>query len=168
MQIELSQDIAERLRLICQQSRSTAEESVFQILDGALPPEETIDEAEIQQGLEKIKELLGRIPAVGLMGSSKPGEPYWWIKFRIEIESKIAWNVVQELGHVLNYLSFEERLPTTFYPVSAPPHLNGGPKTFLYWVIESTMPFVDTHFVYEYLEGKLPKNVEKEESWIVD
>jgi len=34
-----------------------------------------------------------------------------------------GWHVVQELGHVLNDLSLEERLPTTFKPMSPPPYL---------------------------------------------
>ena len=61
----------------------------------------------------------------------------WWIKFSIDINNGLAWNVVQEFGHILNYLSVEDRLPVIFYPVSAPPYMNGGPKDFLYWIIES-------------------------------
>ncbi|MEL6761403.1 MAG: hypothetical protein AAFP04_13525 [Myxococcota bacterium] len=46
----------------------------------------------------------------------------WWVKFTIDIEHKLAWHVVQELGHVMNYVSLEERLPTVFKPVSPPPY----------------------------------------------
>jgi hypothetical protein len=49
------------------------------------------------------------------------------VKFAIDIEHPLAWSVVQELGHVLNYVSLEERLPTVFMPVSPPPYMNGGP-----------------------------------------
>ena len=47
----------------------------------------------------------------------------WWMKFQIDITHPLAWHVVQELGHVVNYISLEERLPTVFYPVSPPPYL---------------------------------------------
>lgn len=47
----------------------------------------------------------------------------WWIKFAIDVDDPLAWNVVQELAHVLNYLSIHERLPTAFKPVSPPPVL---------------------------------------------
>src|SRR5688500_17345460 len=60
----------------------------------------------------------------------------WWVKFSLDISHRLTWNVVQELGHVLNYLSLNERLPTVFKPVSPPPYLNGGPAEFLSWVIE--------------------------------
>jgi hypothetical protein len=58
------------------------------------------------------------------------------VKFSIDIGHPLAWHVVQELGHVMNYLSITDKLPTTFKPVSPPSHLNGGPRTFLAWVIE--------------------------------
>ena len=44
----------------------------------------------------------------------------WWVKCAIDIDHEFAWNVVQELGHVLNYVSLDERLPTVFMPVSPP------------------------------------------------
>jgi hypothetical protein len=62
------------------------------------------------------------------------------VKLTIDIGHPLAWHVVQELGHVLNYLSTTERLPTTFKPVSPPPYLNGGPRAFLSWVIECADP----------------------------
>ena len=44
-----------------------------------------------------------------------------WIKFSINITHPLAWSAVQEFGHVLNYVSLEERLPTVFMPVSPSP-----------------------------------------------
>jgi hypothetical protein len=166
MNIELPEHIVKRLRLESERLGITEQERITAILDQALAPEENFQAEKIEAGLQKIKQLLCRIPAIGYIGNSKAGEAYWWIKFRIRVDSKIAWNVVQELGHILNYLSYEERLPTTFHPVSAPPYLNGGPEEYLYWVIEPTIPFLNTELVYEYLEGRLPKDLEKEESWI--
>ena len=61
----------------------------------------------------------------------------WWVKFSLDISNNLAWNVVQELAHIFNYLSLKERLPTAFYPVSAPPYMNGGNADFLYWIIDS-------------------------------
>jgi len=84
-------------------------------------------------GLEK---YLSKIPAVVGSIASGTEDKNWWVKFKIDIEHDIAWKVVQELGYVLNYLSINERLPTVFKPVSPPPYMNGGPKDFLFWVIE--------------------------------
>ena len=64
------------------------------------------------------------------------GQHAWWFKFHIDVEHPLAWQTVQELGHVLNYLSTNERLPTQFFPVSPPPYMNGEAKDFLAWVIQ--------------------------------
>ncbi|WP_338690704.1 hypothetical protein V5279_29750 [Bradyrhizobium sp. 26S5] len=75
--------------------------------------------------------LLNRIPAIkGRIGTGRD-DAAWSVKFVIDISDPLAWRVVQELGHVLNYLSLTERLPTVFMPVSPPPYLNGGPADFL-------------------------------------
>lgn len=89
----------------------------------------------------------------------------WWVKFSLDIDHQYAWNVVQEIGHVVNYVSINERLPTVFYPVSPPPYMNGGPKDFLSWVIETK----DTDFtpddLKEWLEGRLPNPIGDLDSW---
>src|SRR5882762_5009877 len=84
----------------------------------------------------------------------------WWIKFRIDIRHKLAWNVIQEFGFVLNYVSLEQRLPTVFYPVSPPPYMNGGPLQFLSWVIESKEKDFSPKLLTEWLEGRLPAPVD--------
>lgn len=89
----------------------------------------------------------------------------WWIKFQINIEHSLAWQVVQEIGHVVNYLSLDEKLPTTFYPVSAPPYMNGGPKDYLYWIIESTSIDFTPDLLQEWLEGRLPRPVDNLDEW---
>ena len=86
---------------------------------------------------QPLKNYLSKIPGVeGAMGSGFSDDGDWWVKFTINIDHPLAWNVVQELGHVLNYVSLDERLPTVFMPVSPPPYMNGGPREFLSWVIE--------------------------------
>jgi hypothetical protein len=89
----------------------------------------------------------------------------WWVKFGIDIRHKLAWNVIQEFGFVLNYVSIKERLPTVFYPVSPPPYLNGGPLQFLSWVVESTSTEFTPGDAAEWLEGRLPKPMEDESQW---
>ncbi len=79
----------------------------------------------------------------------------------IDLDHHLAWRVVQELGHVLKYLSINDRLPTVFMPVSPPSYMNGGPEEFLSWVIESTAADVDPRWIAEMLEGRLPRPVEK-------
>jgi hypothetical protein len=66
-----------------------------------------------------------------------------------------AWSVVQELGYVLNYMSIQERLPIVFMPVSPPPYLNGVPRQFLSWVIESKFNYIDPVWIAEALEGRV-------------
>jgi hypothetical protein len=72
---------------------------------------------------------------------------------------------VQELGHVLNYLSVDERLPTVFKPVSPPPYLNGGPREFLSWVIECPTGDMQPDTIVDWLEGRLPQPVSDESAW---
>lgn len=114
-------------------------------------------------------DFLARIPAIetdetALRGiGSGEGDAGWWVKFHIDVDHELAWQTVQEMGHVLNYLSVEERLPTAFKPVSPPPYMNGGPEEYLSWVIEGTdMP---PGTVATWLEGRLPKPVEDEAAW---
>jgi hypothetical protein len=108
------------------------------------------------QKLSELKRFLNRIPAVLVLSSGIQEDSFWWVKLEIDIESALAWNVVQELGFVLNYISIEESLPTVFKPVSPPPYLNGGPKEFLSWVIESTTKDVDPSLIAKTLEERLP------------
>ena len=72
---------------------------------------------------------------------------------------------MQELGHVVNYVSIEERLPAAFYPVSPPPYMNGGPEDFLSWAIENKDPEFKPDDMSEWLEGRLPRPVDKIEEW---
>src|SRR5258708_7628764 len=83
---------------------------------------------------------LRRVPAIGDAIGTGEEEGLWLCKFALDIKHPLAWRVVQELGHVLNYLSLDEPIPTVFKPVSPPPYLNGGPEDFLSWVIETTDP----------------------------
>ncbi len=38
------------------------------------------------------------------------------LKFQIDVEHPLAWQTVQELANVPNYISRDERLPTQFLP----------------------------------------------------
>ena len=89
----------------------------------------------------------------------------WWIKFTLDIDHPLAWRVVQELGHVVNYLSLEERLPTVYYPVSPPPYMNGGPEEYLSWIIESTQKDFHSGKLAEWLESRLPSPVDDLSQW---
>src|SRR5262245_57628895 len=105
-------------------------------------------------------------PSLGI-GTGDDGDG-WWVKFSIAVEHPLAWNVVQEFGHVLNYLSVEERLPTVFKPVSPPPYLNGGPREYLSWVIECDSADMTPGAVAAWLEGRLPRPVEDMSRWNSD
>ena len=118
---------------------------------------------------QTLVDLLGRIPAIGegTIGRGTTTEGYWWAKFHIDIDHRLAWRVVQELGHILNYVSLDERLPTVFKPVSPPAYLNGGPRQFLSWVIECGDPSFSPSTCAKWLEGRLPRPVDDVAAWAV-
>lgn len=168
MTITIPDDLATRLTKEANGLNTTVERRIADILNKSLAPEKNFDKDYIQAGLENIKTLLTKIPCVQFVAISNIDAPFWWLKFGIDINSKIAWIVVQELGHILNYLSVNDKLPTTFYPVSPPPYLNGGPEDFLSWIIEPVIPYADTNNIYAYLNGWLPEQHDKEDSWLLD
>ena len=114
---------------------------------------------------DKLLQFLRKIPSIdNSIGNGIEGE-FWWVKFSIDIDHSLAWNVVQELGYLLNYVSVEERLPTVFKPVSPPPYMNGGPRDFISWVIECESKDFTPDAVAEWLEGHLPNPVNKLKKW---
>ena len=134
-----------------------------------------MDQAPAHHGrFEKLIEFLVRVPALQTNDTPLRGigsgfdEAHWWVKFSLDLDHALAWNVVQEFGHVLNYLSTTERLPTLFKPVSPPPYLNGGPRDYLSWVIECPLNGMEPGRVAEWLEGRLPRPVEDEDQWATD
>jgi len=115
--------------------------------------------------MKTLTNFLERIPAIQKPISSGAFDGLWWVKFSINIKHDLAWNVVQELGHIVNYISVEEPLPTIFYPVSPPPYMNGGPTEFLSWVIETKDKDFTPEMMKEWLEGRLPTPVDDLEQW---
>lgn len=116
-----------------------------------------------------IEQFLAKVPAVvPPFGRGFYEDGGWWIKFVIDIDHALAWHVVQEFGHVLNYLSVNERLPTVFKPVSPPPYLNGGPRDFLSWVIECPDSAFRPGTAAQWLEGRLPDPVDEVAQWTSD
>jgi hypothetical protein len=104
--------------------------------------------------------FLENIPAIDhRIGSGFIENGLWWVKFGIDIDHPLAWRVVQELGHILNYISIEEPLPTVFKPVSPPVYMNGGPREFLSWVIESKAVTFTPTLCAEWLKGRMPSPV---------
>jgi hypothetical protein len=121
------------------------------------------------KALEVLTNYLAQVPAIGdSMGRGYHSDGLWWVKFRIDIQHRLAWQVVQEIGHVANYLSVDERLPTVFYPASPPPYMNGGPEEFLSWVIENSDKNFTPSDMKEWLEGRLPRPVSDETEWPTD
>lgn len=121
----------------------------------------------------KLLDFLCRLPAIDLPAGRESvnygnyDDGLWWVKLSIKTEHELAWRHVQELGHVLNYVSIDERLPTVFKPVSPPPYMNGGVE-FLSWVIESTDHEFSPDLCAEWLEGRLPDPIDDSEQWEVE
>ncbi|MCP5094150.1 MAG: hypothetical protein GY943_01220 [Chloroflexi bacterium] len=116
-----------------------------------------------------LENYLVKIPAIGSQidkGFNDDG--LWWVKFSINIKDPLAWNVVQELGYVLNYLSLSQRLPTLFMPISPPPYMNGGPEEYLSWVIKSKSRDFSPDICVKWLEGRLPIPVDDISQWEFD
>jgi len=114
----------------------------------------------------KLVEFLEKVPAItGAIGMGAEDDGRWWVKFDIDINHQFAWHTVQELGHVLNYMSLDERLPTSFHPVSPPPYMNGGPEEFLSWVIECHDKDFKPGTCAEWISGRLPNPVEDLDQW---
>ena len=114
----------------------------------------------------KLVEFLEKVPAIaGTIGRGCEDDGRWWVKFTIDIEHDFAWQTVQEFGHVLNYMSLNERLPTSFYPVSPPPYMNGGPDEFLSWVIECSDKDFRPGTCAEWLIGRLPNPIDDPAEW---
>lgn len=113
--------------------------------------------------------FLERVPGMKRgFGTGLMSDGNWYVKFQLDIGHDLAWRVVQELGHVLNYLSTTQQLPTVFKPVSPPVYLNGGPEEYLSWVIESTDKTFAPATVAEWLEGRLPNPVDDLEEWNIE
>jgi hypothetical protein len=122
-----------------------------------------------ERTFESLKAYLAKIPGVaGTIGSGFGDDGRWWVKFSLDIDHPLAWRVVQELGHVLNYMSLQDRLPTAFMPVSPPPYLNGGPREFLSWVIESKDRNFKPGTCAKWLEDRLPRPVDDLNQWKAD
>lgn len=122
-----------------------------------------------QSAFHELESYLSKVPAiVSPFGSGLDESGQWWIKFGIDIDHPLAWEVVQELGHVLNYLSPNEQLPTVFKPVSPPPYMNGGPREYLSWVIECHDPDFQPRTTAAWLEGRLPCPVDDLLQWKID
>ncbi|GAB4034753.1 hypothetical protein [Spirosoma jeollabukense] len=119
-----------------------------------------------ERAFKTLIEYLGKVPAIQKpIGFGADESGLWWVKFKIDITNPLAWHVVQEVGHVCNYLSAGERLPTLFYPVSPPAYL---PEDFLSWVIETKDRNFKPGTLLHWLEGRLPRPVEDLSQWQFD
>ncbi len=91
-----------------------------------------VSRMDTKHDFEKLLAFIEKLPAIDLpagrksIGSGSFDNGNWWLKFTLDTTHPLAWRHVQELGHVLNYVSVEERLPTVFMPVSPPLYMNGG------------------------------------------
>lgn len=118
---------------------------------------------------DSLASFLLRIPSVkSILGSGHGQDGRWWIKLQLDLSHPLVWRAIQELGHVLNYISLEESLPTVFMPVSPPPYLTGGPGDHLAWVIEAKEAGFSPDDAANWLEGRLPTPVDDPEKWVIE
>jgi hypothetical protein len=106
---------------------------------------------------QKLENLISQVPTLcSNVATGTHENGFWWVKFSLDINNPLAWNVVQVFAYVINYLSISERLSTVFYPVSPPPYTEGGPDKCLSWIIESTSQDFMPNELAEWLEVRLP------------
>jgi hypothetical protein len=165
MELELPSKLRKALEREASDANRTLHAHILRKLEASTPPAEHIKPAVVTKGLPRLVEFLNRVPAVRVISSDSTPDAFWWVKLEIDISNSLAWQVVQELGFVLNYISLQEKLPTVFMPVSPPPYLNGGPEEFLAWVIESKFNYIDPEWIRSELEGRLPRPVEETAQW---
>lgn len=123
-----------------------------------------------EMNFDRLYQFFCNVPSVQesrIVAHGSDGQHAWWFKFSIDVQHPLAWQTVQELGHVLNYLSTNERLPTQFFPVSPPPYMNGEAKDFLAWVIQCNHADFTPDVVCDWLEGRLPNPVDDEKQWAI-
>ncbi len=166
MELNLPKKLEKALEKEANDAKISLNGHIIKKLERTTPPNEYIDSKILKKGLPVLVEFLDKIPSVKVISSSLTPDAYWWVKLNIDINHKIAWEVVQELGFVLNYISIEEPLPTIFKPVSPPPYLNGRAEAFLSWVIESTFNYIDPKWIKEVLESRLPNPIDDEKEWM--
>lgn len=115
--------------------------------------------------LMELSNFIEEIPSIKTIDFWYYKNNNWWIKIKIDISNNIVWNVVQELWHILNYISTNEKLPTIFYPVSPPPYMNWWPNDFLSWIIESKESSFSPINALEWLKWRLPNPVDDLSLW---
>jgi len=165
MDLDLPAKLKKALEREANDARRTLHAHVVRKLEQITPSVEAIKPMVVSKGLPTLVQFLTRVPAVRVISSDSTPDAYWWIKLTIDIEHPLAWCVVQELGFVLNYISLNDKLPTVFFPVSPPPYLNGGPRDFLAWAIESKFNYIDPTWIASVLEERLPNPVEELSAW---
>ena len=168
MDLELPSKLHKALEREASDAGRSLNAHIIEKLESVTPPIEAMRREVIAAGLPKLVAFLSRVPGVEVLSSDSTPDAHWWVKLNLDLDHSLAWQVVQELGFVLNYISLEEQLPTVFKPVSPPPYMNGGPKDFLSWVIESTDACIDPAWIAEALEGRLPRPVEDLAQWDSD
>ncbi len=166
MEVNLPKKLEKALEKEANDAKISLNAHIIKKLERTTPPSEYIDSKILKKGLPILVQFLNKIPSVEVISSDLTLDAYWWIKLNIDISHKLSWEVVQELGFVLNYISLSEPLPTVFKPVSPPPYLNGRAEEFLSWVIESTFNYIDPKWIKEVLEERLPNPIDDEKEWI--
>ena len=112
-----------------------------------------------------LAEYLHRVPGIRSVSKGRDSDPGWEIELELDLDDGLAWATVQELAYVLNMLSIEDRLPARFLPVSPPPYLNGGPREFLSWMIQSMRNDFSPKHCKDWLESRLPSPVQDRAEW---
>jgi hypothetical protein len=166
MSLQLPDELAARIIEEAKRLHVTPQQRLSELLDGRVAPASNFPPGVLELGLQRLRDVLGRIPHVVILQTSLPTEPLFWVKFKVDLSAPIAWNIVQELSFVLNDISTDDRLPTLFKPVSPPPYLNGGPEEYLAWMVESRIEFQDAGQIATMLENRLPKPIENADAWV--
>jgi len=166
--LDLNKKLFSKIKRLANDSNQSIEAVIHKFLEENIYLGEELKHEKIQHYLKDIENLLKQIPTINTVTSGINPRGDWSVRFFINIQHKLAWNVIQELGFILNGISLSEKLPTVFMPVSPPPYLNGGPEEYLSWVIESKTKNVNPRMICEILQERLPNPLSDEDQWIMD
>lgn len=150
MNIDFPKSLRKNIKINADREHTTIEDYIIKTLKNNTIPAEYIKSEIVQKGLPILVNFISTIPGVTIISSNKTYDHKWWIKLNIDLTHSLAWTVIQYLEFIFNYISLTEKLPTVFMPVSPPPHLNGGPKESLSWVIESRIAYLDPNILVKF------------------
>lgn len=122
----------------------------------------TGERTEKQWDYSSLVKFLKDVPAIGEdIESYAHMDGNWYVVFKIDLNNKYAWNVVQIIGSIINSMHD----CGNFKPISPAVDLNGGPHENLRWILESINLDFTPEMSYISLHNNMPQPVTNLRKW---